>query len=65
MSVRAVLASAIIFTCLTGLAILAIDGPAAAALQPVAAPNRVIAQPFVGALEHLFGFEISKFATGF
>lgn len=65
MTVRAVCISGVVLACITVLIMFTIDGPIARAVQPHAAANARIVNVPVTALEILFGFPLSKFATGF
>lgn len=61
---RFVLISAIALTAVTIAAIFFVDGPVATWIRPNAASHAKVAGPFVGSLEIIFGFPLSKFATG-
>lgn len=64
MTPRRLLIWGLVFTGLTLMAILFIDAAAAATLQPAAARARSVVNPFMTAIEFLFAFPLSKFATG-
>jgi membrane-associated phospholipid phosphatase len=61
---RPILISAVALVLATIVAILLIDGAVAAWMRPRIAANAIVANPFVGVLERVFGFPLSKFATG-
>jgi membrane-associated phospholipid phosphatase len=44
--------------------VLWVDGPVARSIRPHVATNAAVATPFIGAIEVVFAFEWSKFATG-
>ncbi|HYH09678.1 MAG TPA: phosphatase PAP2 family protein [Thermoanaerobaculia bacterium] len=64
MTLRQVVLSAVVLTALTLLAVFLIDGPVALQVQGIVPAAKAAVNPFVTAVELLFGFPLSKFATG-
>jgi membrane-associated phospholipid phosphatase len=65
MTERQVCIAGVVFALLSLLSIFAVDAPVAAMMKPNVADARAIVNPFVNAVEVVFGFPLSKFATGF
>lgn len=65
MTLRHLLIWGVVLAALAAIAVFTVDGPIATSLQSAAAQNRAFFNPFVTVVEYVFGFPLSKFATGF
>lgn len=65
MNRRQLLIVGLVLAAIAGISIFSLDGALAVRLRPHAATNAAAVAPFMNGVELLFGFALSKFATGY